>query len=371
MPVAIDAKEIEIMAKARETDSLATCLVPISILGLFLAIEKIFRVANAKVVVLIPPPVDAVINTYPVLQNVKSTSCTIPEITGDNTICPGTSKQFALQNAPNGAVVNWSVSFNLTSQFNNPNFINVETEATSGIGTITATVNGYEVVKEVKIGNPIVPNNGIAGGYDNVGINTSSQFQVAFIKGVQYYWEVVRSAPAPNCSSQPTFEPYGTTPVTVSNRYATIDWGNCPGNYRIACLAVNECGQTYIGEKWVTVYDPYDDNENPCDDGPIEVYPNPSNGNSINVNRLPPTVPCDQVLLKSNSAFSNTSAAQANTIINEVHIYTLTGLMVYNQTFTGEYDFTINNLGLSEGYYILELVTENNQVLTTQLMVDQ
>src|SRR5690554_3768538 len=59
IPIPIQAKEIDIIAKARLTDSEDILLVPISICFLLRAIAKILSVANANVEVLIPPPVDA------------------------------------------------------------------------------------------------------------------------------------------------------------------------------------------------------------------------------------------------------------------------------------------------------------------------
>ena len=104
IPKPIEANEIEIIANALKTDSLATLLVPISIFDLSLAIEKIFNVAIAKVVVLIPPPVEAgeaPIHIKKIINKIPGTVKLLISIVLKPAVLEVTDENIAVVNFPN------------------------------------------------------------------------------------------------------------------------------------------------------------------------------------------------------------------------------------------------------------------------------
>jgi len=215
---------------------------------------------------------------------------------------------------------------------------------------------GYATVtKDVWVGKPNVPTPGISGGYDNASTKSKTQLSVSSAVGnTHYYWSVT---PYTTCSAGPgpTINSSNQNVSNSTSRYAIIDWGNCAGRYSVVCYAKNECGGKYIGQKWVTVYDPYDgDSEDPCDDAwRLKSYPNPIKSGSIVVNKYPPGDPCDDDLVDN---------ARKSIIENVVKIYDFYGNVVYKNSFKSN-EFNIKGLKLRRGHYILNVQSSDGQNL--------
>lgn len=90
----------------------------------------------------------------PVLQQVKSNLC--GGITGESIICPNISSTFSISN-PNNYQVFWSVNSNLSvvgTPTNSSIVVKSATSTTSGMGVITATINGSTFNYQVWVGKP-------------------------------------------------------------------------------------------------------------------------------------------------------------------------------------------------------------------------
>ena len=93
------------------------------------------------------------LNGSPVLQSIKSNLC--GGISGVSLICPSTNNTFTISN-PNNYLVSWSVNSNLTivSSSNNSIVVKSATSTTSGMGIITAIINGLTFNYNVWVGKP-------------------------------------------------------------------------------------------------------------------------------------------------------------------------------------------------------------------------
>jgi len=128
----------------------------------------------------------------------------------------------------------------------------------------------------------------------------------------------------------------------------------------VNCKAVNDCGMTGISHKIVQVYNPNDNNPNPCDDQPWELktYPNPIKKGSLTISKLPPPVPCNNLSLKNSSK-----------VVNTVEIYNFYGLLVYQNKFKGN-EFSTNKLNLKKGHYALHVTSSNGETLRKLITVE-
>lgn len=90
------------------------------------------------------------------LQQVVGTSCSVPEINGQETICNSYVTTYTLSNGGNS--VTWNVSSNLTILSQNSNSITVKPISTSinGAGFVEAILPIQNIRKEIWIGVPIV-----------------------------------------------------------------------------------------------------------------------------------------------------------------------------------------------------------------------
>ncbi len=291
-----------------------------------------------------------------------SAFCSNSEIIGSDFLC--TTGVYSVTNQ--ATTVNWSVSDpnNLVSFTTNGNEITL-TQNNNLNGTITLTVNfendacgSTSVTKDIWVGKPTVTTSGLNGGYDNVSINTSSQFGVAWAEGnTHYYWSVT---PNTTCSagSGPTINYTNQNTYNSTSRYANINWGVCPGTYSVVCYAKNNCGMTYIGQKWVTVYDP--NNNDPCPPIGLKVFPNPVKNGSITVQKPAPGDPCNDDPLDPNKQMN---------IINDVKIYDMYGVLVYTNSFNTN-KFNINGLKLKRGHYILNVQSSDGQILRKLIIAE-
>lgn len=200
--------------------------------------------------------------SYSVLQNVISTSCSIPEFTGPDLIC-NTDTVFSLQNG--GTSVTWQVSSNLQILSSSNTGITVKpiNNTIIGSGYIKAVLPYETLQKDVWIGTPLID-------YDineNFTIcrdinSTSNNFLPVFIQGmdVSTTWEVQRITNNHNVSMQ-------GSEVLVSLNYAP------PYNYiAFKVRASNACGFSNWLQYYVEVVDSCEsENYNR-----FIVYPNPA-----------------------------------------------------------------------------------------------
>lgn len=235
--------------------------------------------------------------------------------------------------------------------------------------TKTITVGRPNITTNMKIiGNNINEANATAP------INSNTQLSLSnYASGSYRYWIVPLNTqcqnPSPN--NLPRFrtgpDSYASEIVTsYTNATTFIDWGNCKGNYVVNVEALNECGSTGVDHQYVEVYDPYDGNPNPdpCDGiSNLLVYPNPVNGDNITVNRLPVNPPCEPTANRASNTGGN------NQIQNDVKIFNNLGVLVYQNVFNSE-EFTITNLNLNTGFYILHFTPINEDPIQKVLVVE-
>lgn len=188
----------------------------------------------------------------------------------------------------------WAVSSNLIIVNQSSTAITVQgAPGVFGTATITATINGYDVEKQITLGTlPNISNYQIQGvgntvgvySYDNVYVNASSN-------ATSYEWTIVDDFNSCNgLYNGPVFTSNSSTQLTTTSSSVGINWGACTGTFRVRCKAVNSCGFRYYSDKQVTVED------EPCPPT-LRLSPNPSTDETIA--RIQAPAPCDDVLRSS------------------------------------------------------------------------
>jgi hypothetical protein len=222
----------------------------------------------------------------------------------------------------------------------------------------------------VWVGKPNVTSNAINGGHDNVPVTSNSNLDVNAATGVtQYYWFIYTQST--NCGGGGGLYPPGTTmPRFVSpqmvytttqtspSRFATINWGNCPGVYVVNCIAINPCGQTPIYHKIVTVYPTGGGNPDPCPPAPLQVYPNPVDEGDMTINIIVPPPPCDDL----------GRGIAIEPIRNEVRIYDFYGNLLFTETYKSD-DIKVPALNLNRGHYVLNVFTSKGETRREVIVV--
>lgn len=198
-------------------------------------------------------------------------------------------------------------------------------------------------------------NHTILGGNDNVSTNSYSILNITPATGAtSYQWSVLPANDTGNCDTAGGLTPPGVIyPTVVDNgSYSKrINWGNCPGYYKVRCIATNSCAIQYYSDKRVTVFGA-GGGGNPCGRA-IAVTPNPIKGDgTITVNIIQPVdPPCD-----------NNKSAQV--IIENIAVYDLKSNMVYSNKFKSN-SITLNDLKLKKGLYIVQATTNDKERLIT------
>jgi Secretion system C-terminal sorting domain/Putative serine esterase (DUF676) len=276
----------------------------------------------------------------------------------------------------------WSVEGNIVIISSTPYTVTVKgTSDVLSDGKIIATYqNGLQSVKLVKIGIPVVANQTITGGYDNVGIGSSSSLSLSsnVAGATNYRWTVTALSTNISCGCttdsngliycppsviKPKFSETGTAYFESSFANATIDWGNCPGMYLVTCYAKSACGSTFVNIKNVVVFGASTGGGgNPCPGSTLRIYPNPVKNGNIEVNIIPPVDPCNNVL---NSGFRTTNLAKEN----DIKIYDLMGFLVFSKKYYTD-SFSISNINLKKGNYILNITTEMGKTLKEIVIVE-
>ena len=304
-------------------------------------------------------------DSYPTLTSTVSLKGFNPayQISGANQLC--SSATYSINNLPNTiSVTSWNVSnTNIATISGNGNqatltatgngTISVNAVVTNSCGQ-TATISKQNII----VGSPTITSSGINGGHSNISTSGHSNLNVNSAVGVtQYYWTIT---PSTNCSagSGPTFSYSGTSTYTSSSRYASIQWNDCVGTYAVACFGQNSCGQSYIGTKWVNVFNS-NGNDNPCDDnGSLRIKNLYQNG-SISINKIAPLDPCDDFLV---SRVNNNG-------LDKLRIYNSYGRLVMEETQTGtETEFVVN--GLKKGIYFVKYQNGNGKMITKKIIVE-
>lgn len=193
------------------------------------------------------------------------------------------------------------------------------------------------------------------------GINTYTTFDAEAIEpGLQYVWRVhFNGASAGSGQTLPNFR--NLTPTSINSNYIeyiapmftgkqiNIDWGNVPRTYTVSCRVKNGCSEYSAPTSiMINVNEPDGD---PCDEMRLVVYPNPVEG-QLNINMIYPpegSEPC----------FTGPSY-YGQTTENRVYIYNLQGNVEYSNTFY-EYEFSITELDLQSGHYILSITSANGK----------
>ncbi|TYC07652.1 T9SS type A sorting domain-containing protein [Bizionia gelidisalsuginis] len=289
-------------------------------------------------------------------------------ITGDNAVC--STENFSVFGLASGtSVTSWSIdNTNIASISINGNQITL-TPTGNGVINITATLTNscgqtFDIFKNnVAIGSPAVTSYTIHGGHDNVGVNSTSQLNVDYVSGATgYYWFInAQNANCQNGGVLPSFQTGNgnTSTLTSASKYAFINWGTCTGNFVVNVRALNDCGASDISYKQVTIYANGNGGGNPCPQEPweLKVYQQPVKGGGIIVNKLPPSIPCNDLQLKSKSK-----------IVNNVKIYDFFGNAVYKkQYYTNKFNLT--ELNLRTGNYVLEVLSLDGEILRKLIII--
>jgi hypothetical protein len=288
---------------------------------------------------------------YPLLVDC-SILCSGTTVGGSGLIC--NSATYVVQ-VPNATNVFWSVDTNgLVSYDINGNSITITRLNSSSNGEITLTAyydtptcKDISDSRKIIVGAPDLQNLGISGD-DNVAVHS---FLVPYTAnspihpGADYIWSIDYNGNTG--ANLPVFTDSGSNTTTTPSydQTVTIEWGNNPGKYLVRCEAENPCGDFTLGTQWVDVYVP---DEDPCDDLALSISPNPTPGTfhvilGIHAPLDPPCPP-----------------DYGNPIYNFATIHDLSGNLRYSNYFE-TLEFTIRDLNLESGDYILNVTTSNGK----------
>lgn len=316
------------------------------------------------------------LNRSSVLQPVIANLC--KSIIGSEILCASQNQSYTVSNSASNSV-GWSVSSNIQiiSQSTTTLVIRAFSN-TSAIGTITATIDGLTISKTIHLGSPTTANFGMTGPSNpNVYTNSTSSFSVPTALGAtNYYWSLVSN---PNCGCYENADGFLVCPPgTILPRFignptsntATVQWGNCSGDYTVNCSAVNTCGSTGIGNFPIQVFKPGSGGgtgggDLPCEPS-VSIFPNPVKGQSIDVSIAPPSDPCRAQLESYRMANTNKVVKTDNM----VKIYNMQGIVVFENNYDSEKDFTINGMNLKAGLYILNIIFHDGQTAKKIIIIE-
>jgi hypothetical protein len=249
-----------------------------------------------------------------------------------------------------GVVTNWSVSSNIQI-ISSTDYSIVVKGLSNGQGTITATFpGGISTTKNIWVGPPTFPSNGIVSGPINVTFNQTKTYTYnggspSGAGGYQWFIDAPYNNGGVACNWQ-ILSGQGTSTITVKT-------GCLATMAVIGVKATNICGSStkYLYVTNSATGNGNDDNGDPCS-GTLTVFPNPvpSKG-SLDMSVIyPPFDPCD-----------NGGVLYKNTVNNIVKIYDLYGNLVYENKFNSN-EISITNLNLKKGHYILNVATDKKML---------
>jgi hypothetical protein len=231
--------------------------------------------------------------------------------------------------------------------------LNKRRQASLGTATITATINGYDVEKQITLGDlPNISNYQIQGVGNTVGVYSFDTVYVsASSYATQYEWTIVDDFNSCNgIYNGPVFPSFNnSTQATTTSPSIGINWGSCTGIFRVRCKAISSCGFKYYNDKEVTVED------EPCPPS-LRISPNPAQ-NEITA-RIAAPAPCDDILLRS--------TLDGNIIYS---IYDANGNEVFKKK-KGKHIQKININKFKDGIYFLEALLPKNKRYVKSLVKD-
>lgn len=297
------------------------------------------------------------IQTTPVLQNTISSSCQLPYIIGSNVIFGNSNKTYTFNYDINytNEVDAWSVSSNLNIISQNLSSITVGKAlgAPLGSATITATINGYDVEKQITLGDlPNISNYQMQGVGNTVGVFSFDTVYVsASGNATQYEWTIVDDFNSCNgIYNGPVFPSFNnSTQATTTSPSIGINWGSCTGTFRVRCKAISSCGFKYYNDKEVTVED------EPCPPS-LRISPNPAKEGVTA--RIAAPAPCDDVLLRSTLDGKLTYV-----------VYDSSGNVIYKKK-KAKHVEKLNTKKLNKGIYFVEVLLPNKKRLVKSLVKD-
>lgn len=307
-------------------------------------------------------------------------------ITGADVLCPNQTGNYSISTYANtNPSISWTVSPGLqiigVSNTANINIKALNTSNTNEFETLTLTINGYVLTKKIWIGSP--RHNGflpITGAYNWVCRGYSSNHSVSFpvnTTAISYRWEITLNnegiGTGFNCNgiSNPYLAKFNNNGSIVTSANptaiflttipnASINWGRCSANYVLTLFAINNCGETEIGSKYVTVGSPV---SNPCrnntlitDNYRMTISPNPIRYHETVVNLTPNHLPCDEFEMKQEINYKEIYGENY-----AVRIFDMNGTEKFRGDFTLDDDeeffkFDVSNINVVNDYYIFEII---------------
>lgn len=324
------------------------------------------------------PIVNGVTQPYKVCTVTRAPFTTTSAITGGGIICPGATATFNLTDSGSFSNVTWSIPeigvSTILSSTNSSVTIQAMASETFTINAVVENACGQTqtITKTFNIGVPDVNPfyNTISGLYDNYFTNYSP-FEIGvypIANATSYIWTITGSSTPTTCANRPKFLNGSATMTTYSN-YATINIGNCEGNYVVSCRPANACGQSFgIQSRGFTVGN-NSDSDNPCDNGPIElIMKNPIKENDgILLNIHHSQLPCDPLNnLKIAKPFTKEEVENIEYSIDICDFYGRK--LISRKEKTNK--IIISNLNLSKGKYIINISNNLGHVKREILIVE-
>ena len=155
----------------------------------------------------------------------------------------------------------------------------------------------------------------------------------------------------------------GLTTFSTTSTQVTIDFGSCLKNYSIYCDAINSCGSTPQFYKYVEVGVP---GSSPCNQGAaLKISPNPVLDKIVNISIIGGDSPCYY-----DTPFITFKNKENQNIVKEVKIYNMTGIQIYSNTYIENDTFSIKNLNLKKGNYLLNVILPSGKNLKEIIIVE-
>lgn len=315
--------------------------------------------------------------------------CNDAKITGVDNFC--LSGNFSVTNVV--TTYNWTLaSNNLASITSGQGTNNITISATNpnidGFITLNCYLGNIEcgyttLTKRVHIGKPTIENFiPINGAYSWVArgfANNNTVYVNPIEATTSYKWEItmdnedflgydctgVTNPSIAKFNNNNSFVTPTTSAVYISNSpNANINWGRCSGNYILTLTAINECGETFVSSKYVTVGKPED---NPCDNSStfstsrISTTPNPIEEDEIIVINIAPNMePFDLTF----------SSGEIGAINKEIIIYDIQGVQkYYNNLPVVDEKINVANHGLKKGHYIIHVKSPNGHIKKGHIII--
>ncbi len=275
----------------------------------------------------------------PILQNIFSTTCEIPKITGDKVTCNSPSTVYTIENADPPYV--WDFSTNLQMVENNGNSITVIATDPSirESGFIEVTYNGGVKSKTIWVGKPIAPTSL----YGPELVNSGSWYAYHGGGGgaTSYEWRL----PFPFDINEPvdqTSDNWQMNPTT-SGYNSNIWSGNGGISGLVQLIGINKCG---IGGSR-SIFVEHDNTGGPC-----------TTCNAIPPSPIPNTA-------DENFKLDFTSYPEG---IYYIYIYDQYSNIMYEGE-SGNIDKTVETINIPNGVYYLH-IHDGNEVITKQLIIN-